>query len=50
MFLILSMVFIPAPFKFDIPSPDDVISNRLHSTKITPKGRLYDCKRLLSVL
>lgn len=27
-----------APFKFDIPSPDDVVSNRLHSTKITPRG------------
>lgn len=27
-----------APFKFDVPSPDDAISSRLHSTKIISKG------------
>ncbi|KAK4792489.1 hypothetical protein SAY86_022924 [Trapa natans] len=27
-----------APFKFDVPSPDDIVSNGLHSSKIASKG------------
>lgn len=27
-----------APFKFDVPSPDDIVSNGLHSSKIASTG------------
>lgn len=27
-----------APFKFDVPSPDDVVSNGLRSSKVGSKG------------
>ncbi|KAA8520743.1 hypothetical protein F0562_014985 [Nyssa sinensis] len=29
-----------APFKFDVPSPDDVVSNGLHSSKVGSKANL----------
>ncbi|KAK8641181.1 hypothetical protein V6N13_010606 [Hibiscus sabdariffa] len=33
-----------APFKFDIPSPDDVVSNGLHSSKLIPKAQNFGLK------
>ncbi|GMI92400.1 Super Killer 7, Hsp70 subfamily B Suppressor 1 [Hibiscus trionum] len=33
-----------APFKFDIPSPDDVVSNGLHSSKLHPKAQNFGLK------
>lgn len=30
-----------APFKFDVPSPDDVVSNGLRSSKVGSKGTLF---------
>lgn len=32
-----------APFKFDVPSPDDLVSNGLHSSKTRSKGILLTC-------
>lgn len=32
-----------APFKFDVPSPDDLVSNGLHSSKTGSKGILLTC-------
>lgn len=33
-----------APFKFDVPSPDDLVSNGLHSSKTRSKGNFLDLK------
>ncbi|KAI4358066.1 hypothetical protein L6164_001970 [Bauhinia variegata] len=33
-----------APFKFDIPSPDDVVSNGLHSSKMGSKAQVINSK------
>ncbi|XP_022729609.1 HBS1-like protein isoform X2 [Durio zibethinus] len=33
-----------APFKFDVPSPDDVVSNGLHSSKLHSKANNFDLK------
>ncbi|ESR63383.1 hypothetical protein CICLE_v10007529mg [Citrus x clementina] len=33
-----------APFKFDVPSPDDLVSNGLHSSKTGSKGNFLDLK------
>ncbi|XVF89490.1 hypothetical protein PTKIN_Ptkin19aG0134100 [Pterospermum kingtungense] len=33
-----------APFRFDVPSPDDVVSNGLHSSKLGLKANIFDSK------
>ncbi|EOY29196.1 Translation elongation factor EF1A/initiation factor IF2gamma family protein isoform 2 [Theobroma cacao] len=33
-----------APFKFDVPSPDDVVSNGLRSSKLGLKANIFDSK------
>ncbi|XVE97236.1 hypothetical protein REPUB_Repub03eG0003800 [Reevesia pubescens] len=33
-----------APFKFDVPSPDDVVSDGLHSSKLRSKANIFDSK------
>ncbi|OMO90581.1 hypothetical protein COLO4_19045 [Corchorus olitorius] len=33
-----------APFKFDVPSPDDMVSNGLHSSKSGSKANSFDLK------
>ncbi|KAA3489818.1 HBS1-like protein isoform X2 [Gossypium australe] len=33
-----------APFKFDVPSPDDLVSNGLHSSEQHSKAKIFDFK------
>ncbi|XP_017630732.1 uncharacterized protein LOC108473580 isoform X3 [Gossypium arboreum] len=33
-----------APFKFDVPSPDDLVSNGLHSSEQHAKAKIFDFK------
>ncbi|XWS26092.1 hypothetical protein CRYUN_Cryun26dG0001200 [Craigia yunnanensis] len=33
-----------APFRFDVPSPDDVVSTGLHSSKLGSKANIFDLK------
>lgn len=40
-FIWVLMVFISVPFKFDIPSPDDLVSSGLSSVKKT-RGNTFD--------
>ena len=32
------MFMVAAPFKFDVPSPDELVSNGMHASKLASKG------------